>query len=194
MPDQLSTKRALRKHFRQVRSDVSRAQRQIWAPRLNRHVLAADQVQKARTVAAYLAFDSEPDLRFSMTQLHRRGVTVALPVVPAQDEQVLSFRQWSPATPLQPNQLGISEPTQSAPVPVETIDVMLLPLVAYDTAGSRLGMGAGWYDRTLGANDHRPWLAGVAWSIQAAPSVPIDPWDVPLDAVVTEAGWFTCPG
>ncbi len=198
MPDPTSSKHQLRTHFRRLRGDVSRAQRQSWTPEINRHLLAAQTVRDARTVAAFLAFDGEPDLRFTLTQLHRRGTTVVLPVLPdrtgngEQAGQVLAFHRWSPATPLQSNRLGISEPVESTYVPLASIDVMLMPMVAYDMSGSRLGMGAGWYDRTLGNSSSLPLLAGVAWSLQCAPSVPIDPWDVPLDAVVTEAGWFTC--
>ncbi len=194
MPDQYPSKRQLRTDFRERRGAVSREQRQSWTPELNRHLLAASAIREARTVAGYLAFDGEPDLRFTLTQLHRRGTTVVLPVVPGGSALTLGFHQWSPATPLQPNRLGISEPAEAAAVPLEQIDVMLMPLVAYDRTGSRLGMGAGWYDRTLGNSSHRPLLAGIAWSIQETPSVPIDPWDVPLDAIVTETGWFTCPG
>lgn len=198
MPDPMSSKQQLRKHFRRLRGDVSRAQRQSWTPEINRHLLAAQAVRDARTVAAFLAFDGEPDLRFTLTQLHRRGTAVVLPMLPdkvgngEQDGQALVFHRWSPATPLRSNRLGISEPAESSYVPLASIDVMLMPMVAYDKSGSRLGMGAGWYDRTLSNSSSRPLTAGVAWSLQCAPSVPIDPWDVPLDAVVTEEGWFTC--
>lgn len=194
----MSPKQKLRARFRRLRSDVTRDQRQSWTPELNRHLLAAEAIGNARTVAAFLAFDGEPDLRFTLTQLHRRGTTVVLPVVPrtvrngGQGGQVLEFHRWSPAAPLQSNSLGISEPAASTLVPLSSIDVMLMPMVAYDKSGSRLGMGAGWYDRTLGNISERPLLAGVAWSLQNASSVPIDPWDVPLDAIVTEEGWFTC--
>jgi len=198
MPDPMSSKHQLRQRFRRLRGAVSRDQRQSWTPEINRHLLAAHAVRNARTVAAFLAFDGEPDLRFTLTQLHRRGTTVVLPVLPKKsgdgelEGQTLRFHRWSPATPLQSNTLGISEPSESAHVPLASVDVMLLPMVAYDRSGSRLGMGAGWYDRTLGNSNSRPLLAGVAWSLQCAPSVPIDPWDVPLDAIVTEDGWFTC--
>lgn len=194
MPKPDSSKHQLRSQFRKLRGAIGRAQRQNWTPELNRHLLAAAAIRDARCVGAYLAFDGEPDLRFTLTQLHRRGTAVALPVVPGQGGQALTFRQWFPATPLRPNGLGISEPAESDDISLQSIDVMLIPLVAFDAMGSRLGMGAGWYDRTLGASSHRPLLVGVGWSIQSAASLPVDPWDVPLDAVVTEAGWFTCQG
>ncbi len=144
-------------------------------------------------MAAYLAFDGEPDLRFTITQLHRRGVAVALPTVPGSDEGTLNFVSWTPATPLQPNRFGISEPRGMEAVKLADVDIVLLPLVAFDDQGGRLGMGAGWYDRALAAEDVGALRVGVGWSVQQAEDLPRDPWDVPLDAVVTEQGWFTCP-
>ncbi len=69
---------------------------------------------------------------------------------------------------------------------------MLLPLVAWDRTGTRLGMGSGWYDRTLARDTIRASRVGVGWALQEADALPRDDWDLPLDAVVTERGWFTC--
>jgi 5-formyltetrahydrofolate cyclo-ligase len=69
---------------------------------------------------------------------------------------------------------------------------MLLPLVAYDLHGGRLGMGAGWYDRTLAAHSQRPLRVGVGWALQRHERLPMDDWDQPLHAVLNEKGWFTC--
>lgn len=185
-------KARLRRHFRDLRSEVTRTRRQAWAAQLNRHLLAAGPIEQARSVAAYLAFDGEPDIRFSLTQLHRRGVRVGLPVLGTGGEQTLSFRSWTPATPLNANAFGISEPHGTAEVSLADTDVVLLPLVAFDRRGGRLGMGGGWYDRTLGAMAAQPLKLGVAWSFQEADALPRDEWDVPLDGVVTEREWFTC--
>lgn len=187
------TKTALRERFRAIRRDVPRSDRQTWTAELNRHLLAEPAVTGAGTVAAYLAFDDEPDLRFALTQLCRRGVRVAVPLIPPDREEPLSFRVWTPATPLKANRHGVSEPVGSELVPLPAIDVLLIPLVAWDRAGNRIGMGAGWYDRTLASADRRPTRFGVGWSLQEAETLPADPWDVPLHAVVTERGWFTCP-
>ncbi len=194
MPATSITKSELRSEYRARRSAITRAQRQAWSAELNRHLLAAAELREAKCVAAYLAFDAEPDIRFTLTQLHRRGVRLMLPVLPDDIDDILTFRAWTPATPLNTNRYGISEPRGTPDMPLERADVVLMPLVAFDLCGTRLGMGAGLYDRTLSANPTRGHRVGVAWSVQEAQQLPKDSWDVPLDAVATESGWFTCRG
>ena len=93
------------------------------------------------------------------------------------------------------NHMGISEPVGGAAVDLEKLDLVLMPLVAWDRQGRRLGMGGGYYDRAfkrvLGLD--RPERVGVAWSLQEADELPQESWDVSLHAVVTEKEWFTCP-
>lgn len=85
--------------------------------------------------------------------------------------------------------LGIPEPASDAPV-VDP-DVILVPLLGVDTAGTRLGQGGGYYDRTLAAlRAVRPVVAvGIGWDIQLIDMLPADPWDAPLDALATPSGW-----
>jgi 5-formyltetrahydrofolate cyclo-ligase len=179
--------------MRAARKQRERRQRQVEAAQLNRHLLDLEPVVNATWVAGYLAFDGEPDIRFALTQLCRRGIGVALPVLPESSEALLRFHRWTPATPLIVNRYGISEPRGGETVPLERIDAWLLPLVAFDRKGRRLGMGAGWYDRVLARQATRGARIGVAWSDQEAADVPTEPWDQPLDVVVTEREWFTCP-
>jgi 5-formyltetrahydrofolate cyclo-ligase len=75
------------------------------------------------------------------------------------------------------------------------LDVILMPLVAFDGQGNRLGMGAGYYDRTLAFLRHRrhwrkPRIIGLAYEFQRMPALPAEPWDVPLDGIITEAGFY----
>lgn len=164
------------------------------AAELNRHLLADNGITGVALVGAFLAFDGEPDVRFTLTQLARRGVGVALPVLPDDSKQPLCWRRWTPATPLSANRYGISEPLGTAEVHARDINALLMPLVAWDRQGTRLGMGGGWYDRSLADPELRARRIGVAWTLQEAEApLPRDPWDAPLDAVVTESGWFTCP-
>ncbi len=192
MLDTASEKSELRATFRRRRAAIEREQRRAWAAQLNQHLLAASAVTDARWVAGYLAFDAEPDIRLTLTQLSRRGIGVALPVVPEQSDEPLHFHAWTPATPLRPNRFGISEPRGTARVADTDLDIVLLPLVAWDHTGTRLGMGSGWYDRTLAGETARATRVGVGWTLQQADTLPRDDWDLPLDAVVTEHGWFTC--
>ncbi len=188
-------KAALRGEMRARRARLERRQRQAWAAQLNQHLLAMPLVQTAQRVAGYLAFDGEPDIRFALTQLHRRGVEVFLPVVEDRSEAPLNFRRWSPATPLQANRYGISEPVGTRLEAPETMQVIFAPLVAWDRDGRRLGMGGGYYDRMLGRlpAGHQVSSVGVAWSTQEAKQLPEETWDQRMQAMVLESGWFTCP-
>jgi 5-formyltetrahydrofolate cyclo-ligase len=98
-----------------------------------------------------------------------------------------------------PNRFGIPEPAvarrdwRSA----RRLDVIVAPLVAFDRSGRRLGMGGGWYDRTLGfrrfhASFRRPWFIGLAYGFQEVARLEADAWDVPMDAVITEREAVRC--
>ena len=118
------------------------------------------------------------------------GKRLALPVIGRWGN--MSFRAYDATTPLAANAYGIEEPVAGGrPLSTLSLDVVLTPLVAFDGNGNRLGMGGGYYDRHFGAapTSLRPLLIGVAHQLQCAPSLPAAPWDVPLDAVLTESGW-----
>jgi 5-formyltetrahydrofolate cyclo-ligase len=147
-------------------------------------------------VAAFVAFDGEPDLRPSMNELDGRGVRLALPVIrAATDRADICFRQWSPGSEMQPNRYGIPEPVGTLDLRLDEIDLALIPLVAWDSGGGRLGMGASFYDRLFQplAEQRRPFRLGVAYQLQQVERVPVEPWDIGLHGVLTERGCFTCP-
>lgn len=138
--------------------------------------------------AVYLANDGELDAAPIVERLLAAGKLVALPVIGA--SRRLAFHRYRPDATLALNRYGIPEPdsmTTSRIAPA-TLDVVLLPLVAFDTAGHRLGMGGGYYDATF-ANQHGALRIGLAHALQrSADPLPQRPWDIPLDAVITEAG------
>jgi len=129
------------------------------------------------TVSAYVA------VRGELGVLPLPGVRLVLPRVTA-GGLVLHEAGGS----LRPGQLGIPEPGPDAPVvdPAE-VDVFLVPGLAFDRHGGRLGHGKGHYDRLLPRVRGR--RVGVCWADQVVDRVPVDPWDVPMDGLVTEAGW-----
>ena len=106
----------------------------------------------------------------------------------------LRFARWNAGEALVPNRFGIPEPHVPAQALVlpEALSVVLLPLLAFDGHGNRLGMGGGWYDRSFAFRRQRtgrPRLIGVGYEWQRQPALPAQDWDVPLDVVVTEAGF-----
>jgi 5-formyltetrahydrofolate cyclo-ligase len=166
---------------RQARAAARQAVHRLWSlPVLTR----------ARTLALYLPQNGELDCTPLALQAWQRGRTVFLPVITG---DTLRFAPFGPDSKLQPNRFGIPEPV-TPPRHWRTarqLDVIVAPLVAFDAEGHRLGMGGGYYDRTLAylmgrSCSRRPRFVALAFELQRTPTLPNATWDVRLDAVVTE--------
>lgn len=144
-------------------------------------------------IAGFIPADGEVDVRAALLAAYGRGARLYLPVVKGPGGP-LGFRRWRPGQALVRNRFGIPEPRREAPsCSARHLDLVLVPLVGFDTCGNRLGMGGGFYDRTFAdprpvARWRRPRLVGVAYAGQQVAALPRRPWDVPVDAVVTERG------
>lgn len=136
-----------------------------------------------KMTAGYMPLGSELDPRAAMARLHTRG-PVAVPVVEAK-AQPLRFDLWMPDMEMLPGAFGALIPVSSAPVVPE---VVIVPMLAFNRDGHRLGYGGGFYDRTLAKlRASGPVFAvGLAYAGQEAHDVPVEPTDAPLDAIVTE--------
>ena len=181
---------ALRRQYRKARRSLSVAGQRRHSIRICRHFLCSPLAWRACAIAAYLAIDGEPVLDPLLTRLGLMGKRLALPVI--RRDGGMDFFAYDAAAPLLANIYGIEEPAPGARhVPTLSLGVVLTPLVAFDDDGNRLGMGGGFYDRHFGRTPPRlrPLLIGVAHELQRAPALPAKPWDVPLDAVLTDAGW-----
>ena len=160
-------------------------------------MLVSGVMARASRVGLYFSQvqDGEIDTLPLLTRLWAAGKTVAAPVVGAAGE--MDFYQVTPRTSLAHNRYGIIEPrTRGARsgryLDPLSLNVLFMPLVAFDADGNRLGMGAGYYDRFIGRlpESMRPLIVGLAHEVQrAAGTLDRQPWDIPLDAVATEAGW-----
>ncbi|MGB5622295.1 MAG: 5-formyltetrahydrofolate cyclo-ligase, partial [Gammaproteobacteria bacterium] len=153
----------------------------------------------SRCIAAYLPLDGELDPQPLMHLASARGKRVCLPMIDPVRPGSMDLGYLDPGTRLLPNRFGILEPWRRSTVhaPLIHIDVVLVPLVAFDDAGNRLGMGAGYYDRLLQRRQHgqwqRPLLVGTAFEVQRVDRLPCQPWDVALDYVITEARSYRSP-
>ena len=148
--------------------------------------LAKDLVP-GKTVAGYVAIGSEVNPAALLEQAHSLGCSIALPHVTSKIAP-MRFLRWTPGDDLVPGPFGLQQPSEHAPQC--TPDIILTPLVAFDDRLMRIGQGAGHYDRALSLLNHSI-AVGLAWSVQHAPALASDIWDVPLDAVLTEKSWIT---
>lgn len=140
----------------------------------------------ARCIAGYCATGGEMNVFPSLSKLSRQGHWLCLPVVASRGEP-LRFRLWEPEHPLQKGSYGINAPLDSAPEAIP--DTLLVPLVAFDRQGGRLGYGKGYYDRTIATlRQHNKSLhvIGVAYSTQCVERIPMQPHDERLPLIVTE--------
>lgn len=141
-------------------------------------------LQNAKVVAAYLSIGAEIDSLPLIDRLARRGLTLALPHVTTRDRP-LRFLIWAPDDEVIAGPMGVHQPIATARE-VEP-DLILTPLLAFDSRLHRLGYGAGFYDRAF-ARHPTARRVGLAWHIQQVDPLPIDRWDVPLHAVATDTG------
>lgn len=136
-------------------------------------------------VSAYWPMKTELDVRPLMFSLHNKGIPVCLPVVVEVDAP-LSFRLWRPDAKLVAGPYGTEQPDERCATVVP--NVLLLPLLAFDNRGGRLGYGGGYYDRTVACLRQRgnPAVVGVAFSDQEIDAVPSEKTDERLNFVLTE--------
>jgi len=187
--------RELRRDLRQRRRALPPQARLAAAKRLCRQLKRLPEIQRARRVALYLPNDGEIDPTPLIAWLERRGSRVYLPVLKPLSPNQLWFVHYQQHTPMVANRFGIAEPQtrhgahRARRMPAWALDVILLPLVGFDDRGQRIGMGGGFYDRTLAFTRRRgprPRLIGLAHDCQRVERLPAAPWDVPLDAIVSD--------
>ncbi len=148
---------------------------------------------QAQRIAFYLASRGEIDPSPLMRQAQQSGKQVYLPVLRGRPAQGLWFSRYREGDRLLANRFGIPEPVAHSRrlIMPWSIDLVFVPLVAFDKAGNRLGMGGGYYDRTFAfirqrQHMHRPKLIGLAHDFQHVDQLEKQAWDIPLDAVITE--------
>lgn len=178
-------KAALRREAHAARAALASEDRAEAAKAVAGHFFEAVAYGPDDVIAGYWRIRDELDCQPILVRLMDSGQKVVLPVVQG-DEQPLDMRIWEADTPLYEAGFGTLAPSDLAPRAVP--DLVLMPLLGFDSEGTRLGYGGGYYDRTLSALPKRPLLIGLAFAAQELPHIPREPHDIPLDMVVTENG------
>ena len=190
MPE-ISERSELRRYFRSQRQALSAETQHNNSLDVARNLLNSGHMLRSNRIGSYWANDGEVDLEPLMIELDYRRKILALPVVNTPGN--MSFFAYRPGASLIVNRYNIPEPAAGAAfIDGRSLGIVLVPLVAFDAFGVRLGMGVGYYDRYLGSlpAQLRPRIIGIAHEVQrSADPLPFDDWDVPMDGIVTERGW-----
>jgi 5-formyltetrahydrofolate cyclo-ligase len=178
-------KAALRKKALAARAALAAEDRAEAAREVARLFFENIAYEPEDVVAGYWRIRDELDCQPILVRLMDTGQQVVLPVVQGANAP-LDLRLWEADQPLYEAGFGTLAPSDLAPRAEP--DVVLMPLLGFDEKGTRLGYGGGYYDRTLASLPRKPMLVGLAFSVQEVGTIPRDDHDVPLDAVITEAG------
>lgn len=175
---------ALRQSCQHIRKSLPPVYQHNASAKICAHIYKTTHYRKAKRIALYQAIQGEISLSSLWQTAASQGKYCYFPVL--NEDKTLFFLPATPATTFKENRYGINEPVvdkKEAILP-EEIDIIFLPVVAFDGSGTRLGMGAGYYDRTL-ANNSSSILIGVAYDFQHFSYLQPHSWDIPLTAIVT---------
>ncbi|MBN1378862.1 MAG: 5-formyltetrahydrofolate cyclo-ligase [Gammaproteobacteria bacterium] len=150
-------------------------------------IISLVEFQNARKIGVYFPFDNEMDPRLILDSAYATGKNVFLPVL--SEGKTLKFAPFSPEKKLVVNRFGIPEPEcrENKLATAVKLDLLIIPMACFDKDCNRIGMGAGYYDRTLAqATAHMPVKVGLAYEMQRVESTSPQAWDIAMDMVITE--------
>ena len=179
------------------RTALSAAERISAAEGVARSLERLPEFMVDANVAGYWAVRGEVPLNLAVASLHSRGQLYFLPVLDEHAPRTLHFIEYRTGAALTPNRHGIPEPQSGAKLDAPQLDIVLLPLLAFDTRGNRLGTGGGFYDATFAflrdrITPRKPLLVGIGYAFQQVESLPAEHWDVPLDYIATDRDLIDC--
>ncbi|WP_306494840.1 5-formyltetrahydrofolate cyclo-ligase [Pseudomonas sp. W4I3] len=187
----------LRRMLRKARRALTPSEQRQAALGLYRQLAQHPLFRRAKHISLYLPTDGEIDPRLLLRVAQRQGKATYLPVLSAWPRTKMVFQRVRPGDKLLPNRFRILEPRPNAQRQrkVWALDLVLLPLVGFDNEGGRLGMGGGFYDRSLAYLARRkswrkPTLLGLAHECQQVDRLAQASWDVPLAGTVTDKQWY----
>jgi len=178
----------IRSEVRQRRKQLTTEQQQHFALQIVKQASQHEKIQQATALSVFLSFDGELDTAPLIHYLWQQGKQLCLPVLHPFSPGNLLFLSYTPDTPLIRNRFNILEPKLDITqvVLLSELDIVFTPLVAFDSHGQRLGMGGGFYDRTLQHwQKNGPYPIGLALDCQQVEQLPTEEWDIPLPEIIT---------
>ena len=199
MPDNdtLSIKQSIRDSLLKKRKSLTSQERQTAGEKAAAFLIQTNFYKNSQMIACYLAIGGEIETQPIIQQIRKDQKQCYIPILNPYHTGTLLFGLYLPETQLIKNKCRTLEPTINPKhlISPNLLDLVILPLTAFDHHGNRLGMGGGYYDRTFAflkqapSNlNHRPFLCGLAYDFQETPEIPSETWDVQLDAVITDKG------
>jgi 5-formyltetrahydrofolate cyclo-ligase len=180
-----SVKSHLRARMDKLRKLVPREAQQTRSRSICERVVGTRYFERAKCVVGYVALGKEVDPAGIVAAAHKAGKTVGLPRVD-RERGLLSLHRWAPGDRLERGSLGVDEPCGGAPLlELSEVDLILVPALAIDPRGNRIGRGGGYYDRLLATLDHAVTI-GIIYDFQLIVESPVEPGDVPVSAVATD--------
>ena len=184
---QQTLRNQLRQQIRKTRANLTALQQQQAEDSITQQALALIEERNAQHIALYVSFDGEISTDKLIKILWAQGKQVYLPVLHPFNPNHLLFLRYLPDTPMLKNKFGICEPKLNVQnvLPLDELDILFTPLVAFDKQGNRLGMGGGFYDRTLQHWQKTSFIpVGLAHQCQQVEQLPTEAWDVPLHQIL----------
>ena len=184
---QQTLRNQLRQQIRKTRANLTALQQQQAEDSITQQALALIEERNAQHIALYISFDGEISTEKLIKILWVQGKQVYLPVLHPFNPNHLLFLRYLPDTPMCQNKFGIWEPKLNVQnvLPLDKLDILFTPLVGFDKQGNRLGMGGGFYDRTLQHWQKYSFIpVGLAHQCQQVEQLPTEAWDVPLHQIL----------
>ena len=184
---QQTLRNQLRQQIRKTRANLTALQQQQAEDSITQQALALIEERNAQHIALYVSFDGEISTEKLIKTLWAQDKHVYLPVLHPFNPNHLLFLRYLPDTPMLKNKFGIWEPKLNVQnvLPLDELDILFTPLVAFDKQGNRLGMGGGFYDRTLQNWQNSSFIpVGLAHQCQQVEQLPTEAWDVPLHQIL----------
>lgn len=187
-------KQSIRKRMLDLRQQMPLEQSLEYSRRISKRFLGLDMFKNSINIMVYIAFKNEVRTIPLINSCLSRGKRIVVPLCVKESRQLLLSELKDPETELRPGTYGVPEPTPEylRPFSRENLDLILVPGVAFDKQGFRLGYGAGYYDRFFNELTHKVTSIGLAFELQIVQEVPVEPTDWPVDFVITEKRLINC--
>jgi 5-formyltetrahydrofolate cyclo-ligase len=186
--DQASDKIALRQQLRQVLRSLPPDQRHVKSLAACRQVIQSPEFAASKVVMLYLSMSQEVDTAAIALRAWQEGKTVVVPKVFLSDRTMLPVEIQSLDTEMRTTPVGVREPAVGQPIPIDCIDLVLVPGLGFSPTGQRIGRGGGFYDRFLAQTNFQGVTCGLAFEEQVIQTLPMLPHDQHLNMLVTDTG------